>query len=821
MGAGVEIAMKTPSLPLLALAAALSSNAAADDSPARRCAADWMTKASAAVSAGTTLPADDKAMMSVAVTGGAPLLVVDLDSKAFPCDSPLKHHLVVAVPLADPTPRTGLAGVPTQLKWNDEALSTAWHKNFANQVGILAAVDEMYSFVDSRGLVAVKAADDVVDAAVALGVAAKTVDAAGLAAVKKVDYTGDSFAGVPVYSVAASAAASAAKPDELKAALGKLLKDKKSPDGKTSTVVVGPAVLTFRKAIIDLADEVAVRASGRELLAKRGVDGAAKFDFVPAAGVAAFKALGAVKDAAASPKIPDAVAEKDENYTKALAYLVGTDPIKEGSDTSTHDSATLSRFDYGLRNLIATRAAAVDAAVDAAKKKIGTGTVKAALGAVDRDAKAPAAPTAGTPDLAAGVLAKLNANPDFAKLNKIFENADNNKADPNSPDAKWAATPEGIAARAQRDQMIANAKATKIADGQLVYRVGTTNPTDLSSFVKVPGLANASYRGAIEDAVLVKILEGSPIDAKWAAAVEALKGHAPIPDQVPPGAKVPPQTDPATPPAKSAWQTILQATPDPHWWHGNADSYLMDETTRAAEAADASRRHRKQVTDLANAKRDAAQRTCDDAKAEIAARPADPLLKPAAAKQWRDALMAQKVAECDGATGSIQSAYDTVMKDARANDPLIDPVVTPKDGGKPVDPIVQAQQDRLAAADKLIRQAYIDGIKESIDELHKEYRNPKNDRAQKAADESGFGGFYGAHLDLVDGYFTKNWDGGALPTSTKSCSDILWHQASGDRKHRVSAKFEDPNVDNVDGMCVHVGLVTHLKGYIGTGDLPK
>jgi hypothetical protein len=806
MGAGVEIAMKTPSLPLLALAAALSSNAAADDAPARRCTAAWLTRAASAVSNGTTLPADDKSMISVPVTDAAPRWIVNLDAAEFPCDAPLKHFLAVqGTPSGEIVLKPGTLK-PTEglvWKWNDEGLSAAWQKGFPQQVGILTAVDQMYSFVDPRGVVAIKAADDVVDAAVALGVAAKATDNAGLTAVKTANYTSPTFAAYPVYSVAAPTAAPATAPADLKVAIGKLFKDKPSKDPKAApTVVVGPAVLTFRKAIIDLADELATRAAGRELLAKQNVDGAAKFDFVPGAGVAAFKALGAVKDAAGSPAIPDAVAEKDENYKSALAYLVGTDPIKDGSDVSTHDSAALSRFDYGLRNLIATRAAAVDAAVDAARKKVTT-TVKAAQGTIDHDAKAVPTPTAGTPDLAAGVLAKLNANPDMARLNKIFENADNTKADPNSPDAKWAASPDGIAARAQRDQLIADAKATKVANGQLAYRVGTT---DLTSSVRVPGLTNAGYRGAIEDAVLVAILNGDT-SAKYLAAYDAFKGKAPVPDVPPVGAKIPVQDPPPPPPpAKSAWQTVLGATPEPSWYNtkdARAQTYLSSERAAAAEDADKARQARMDATRKAQDARDAMSEKCDDEKAEIASRPADPLWKKAVADKWRSDLLAAKTTEC---AGRIQGAYDDVMTAAKLTDPLL---------------VAKAKTDRETAADNMVKQAYVDGIKESIDELHKEYRDANNERAKKAADESGFMGFYGKHLDLVDGYFTKNWDGTTLPVSTKSCSDILWHPGSGRGRGGKPAVFKDPNVSNVDDFCVHVGLVTHLKGYIGTGDAAK
>ncbi len=799
--------MKTPSLPLLALAAALSPNAAGAVDAPHRCAADWLKKTTAAVQRGGIPDNQDKSLREEKIENGT-RWVVDFDAPSFPCDGALRHYLVVNSPgpygdLIDP--KTGKPVGGTAWKWSDDGFKQAWNLSLDQQVRILQASDDMYSFVDPRGLAVLKAADEVVDAAVALGVAVKKADAAGITAVKTANLTGSAFAGLPVYTVIPPAAAPAdAKPDELKAALTGLLKDKPGKDPKTSTLAPGPKVLAFRAAIIDLADELAVRAGGRELLAKNGVDAAAKFDFVAGAKVAAFKALGNVKGAAESPALAPSILEKDADYQNALKYLVGAEPIKDGADVSTHDSAALSRLDYGLRNLIATRAAAADAALDLAKTKLKGTTVKATLAAVGRtDAPSTTAP----PDLAAGVLAKLNANPDFAKLNQIFDN----KHTPSKEEAAWAASPEGVAARQQRDQLIANAQATRLEGGRVIYRDGKpgTAAIDLPLNVRVPALSNADYRNLKENEVMLAILQGNPINAKLLAVIDAFKGTQVVADIPPKDAKLPPPVV-VVKPTKSAWQTILSAVPAPGPFDfftakdARAETYLSAERTKAAEDAAAASRARMEATRKAVDARDAVTRKCDEEKAEIAARPADPFLSAAAAQKWRSSLAEAKNAECER---RIREAYDNVIAGAKLADPAV---------------VTRTKTEREAAAEATVKQAYVEAIKESVDELHKEYKTVKNDRAQKAASESGFGSFYGKHLDLVDGYFTKDWDGAALPGSTKTCTDSLWHPSARLPNRRVlPASFKDPTVDNVDDLCVHGNLVKHLQGYIGKGDVAK
>lgn len=797
--------MMTPRLPLLALAAALSTSAAAAELP-RRCSADWLKKTAAVVSQGGAPANADKALVEEAIEGGT-RLVVDLNAASFPCDAPLKRYLAVQAPVGEPVldAKTGKPVGGVMWAWADDGTRDAWRKGLDQQLRILAATDELYSTVDAKGRAVLEKADAVVDAAVKLGVAAKK-DGAALDKLKTAGYTGAAYEKEKAYTIEAPASAPATAPADMKAALSALLKDpptpkaaKGKPAPKPGAPVLGPAPLAFRKAVIALASELAIRSARRDLLQKQGVDAGVKTDFAQGSKVNGFAAF------AEGPNgIPDNVASKDANYNAALSYL--TDPkIVAGDDPATHDSAALSRLDFGLRNLIASRAAAVDAAVAAARKRLNGATVKSALATVDRDANAgdplrSSSKLAPAADMSAGVLAKLQGSKDFADLNALFEaRSKAAAADPNSPAAKWMASPQGQEAKAKLDTMRADAKATAVAGDQLQYSVGGAK---FSSPVRVPGLKNDAYRGAIQDAVVTAIMKGSPFSAELQAALAAFRNDpaaAPLsPEQAATAGKLPPvEAKPAEP--ASAWDKIAQATPAPGWfssYQGRIQKYQDEEHEKAAAEAAAASTKRREVQRAADAARAAESRKCDDEKKEISGREADPLWKPEVAAKWRSDMLAAKGKECEG---RVQGAFDKVVADAHLTDPVA---------------VDEARKKRIADADALVAKAYADGIMASVGELHKEYRDDKSDRARKAAAESKFYTFYGKHLDLVDGYFKKTWED-KKDESTGACRGLLWHPAKGED---VAAEFRDPTRDNVDDRCVHKGLVSHLKGYIGTGD---
>jgi len=750
MGGGVENAMKTPSLPFLALAAALPSLAAAAP-PDHHCNVAWLADAAKASAA----PGADELKKA--------------------CDPSVWRYLSAE----DGT-------------WADPGAKKAWDSGWQQQVGLLLATDDLYQLVEPRGRAALDRADAVVAAAVKLGVVART-DGAGVDALAAKGRAAAFYGKDKAYAAAAPAAAPTVAPADLKASLKALLKDAPAAAGQPKATAFGPAVLAFRKAVIELANELASRAAKRELLEKRGVAADVKSDFVTA-GAAACPVVAPAPTTGGGAAISDANAAEDKNYRGALACLTDA-KIAAGDDGGAYPAAALSRLDYGLRNLLASRAAAVDAAVEAAKKRLAGRGVAETLAAVDRDQK-PVPKPAAPPDLAADVLAHLAKTKDYQDLNALFE------AKSKQPD--WLKSDEGKAVQQRLESMRADAKATKIVGGQVQYSVGGSL---MSSAVRVPALKNDQYRNYMADAIALAI-SSNPLEAKVLAALMAFRNQSPA-APVPPNAPVDKLPAPAAPPAspKTAWDAIVQATPEPsvwNWWKGRMEGYLSAQREQAASEAFSASQRRAVVQRQADAARFAENYRCEQEKAEIRSRPADPVWKKDVADKWRAGLLAAKDKECEG---RVQAAFDKVVAGAKL---------------APEAEVTGAKKKREDDALALVRQAYAEGIAASIAELRKEYGDPKTSRAKDAASESGLGAFYGKHLDFVEGYFKANWEGGALAGSTSACQNGLWHDARrGPNRGAVAAEFKDPTVENVDSFCVHGALVGSLKGRLGTGDEAK
>ena len=417
--------MKTPSpLLLLALTVALPSFAS-DPAPAAagRCDAARLTK----LAQGYIGAEDQKILKTETVEGSGARQVIDIGSAPSLCDATVWRYLVLK----------GTAGQPAVF-WRDEGLKSAWAGDFTQQAKMLQTVDDVYKAVDAQGRDILASGDAVVDAAVKLGVAARK-DAAGPSALAGAGAAHAKFAGEKAYTVEAADAKTAVSPADLKASLSRLLADRPAPKAKGKAkaaapeTVLGPGVLEFRKAVIGLASDLAGLSATNKLSASHGAVGM-KADFVAGAG-AAFAAAGKLAGKDGKASYPDSVAANEATYQGALKYL--TDPaITAAGDDTPHDGAALSRLDYALRNLIAMRAAAVDQAVAAAKKRLAGRSVKETLAAVDRDAKsaagakgakgAEAAPKAGV--LGPDVLARLTGTKEYSELNSFYDNK--SKADP-------------------------------------------------------------------------------------------------------------------------------------------------------------------------------------------------------------------------------------------------------------------------------------------------------------------------------------------------------------------------------------------------------
>ncbi len=348
--------MKTPSLLLLLAVAAPAFAAGAAD----RCAVDVLKDAAAA--AARIAPNTVLSVSSDTLTNGRK----DTKEMTF-CEGPVWHYLAHLAPVP--------GGQPTVI-WNDPDLQKDWAAGLPEQLKILTAIDDLYkSRVDGLGLEALAAADAVVNDAVASGVVAKKDGNAGgdLSKLALSGFTANAYAMKANYTLSAPASADApAATDDMKAAFKRLLADApakaapkavpgapaaKAPPTGPKEVKPGSAVLAFRKSIIMLANDLAMSASSREIMKGAGVSATVTRDFsLSASAVPGAKA--ALVSSGGIATIPAGIEAKETAYKAALTFLVGTDSITAADDDSAHESAALSGLDYGLRNLIALRAAA-------------------------------------------------------------------------------------------------------------------------------------------------------------------------------------------------------------------------------------------------------------------------------------------------------------------------------------------------------------------------------------------------------------------------------------------------------------------------------
>ncbi len=202
----------------------------------------------------------------------------------------------------------------------EDAQRRVWARGGEQQRRMRFALSELIANVEGRGRSIIDKADNVVNLAVELGVVDKKVHAGSEGAgssvfVKDVGYT----VGVTPEPTTASAMAS-----------------------------VISAALDFRQSVVDFAEDLSRRCETRNLMSKHGIESSVKSDFCVS---------GKKRKAVTAPLEFDA----------ALRYL--TDPsIKSVNDASKCRGVALSRFDYRLCNLLATRAEAVAIAANAAKK---------------------------------------------------------------------------------------------------------------------------------------------------------------------------------------------------------------------------------------------------------------------------------------------------------------------------------------------------------------------------------------------------------------------------------------------------------------------
>lgn len=204
---------------------------------------------------------------------------------------------------------------------DEDGLSVAWAMGHDQRHRVLTALQDVFAIVNVDGRAVLDTADVVISAALRAGVVTKE-DGEGVQNLRGRGFTGAEFENDRTFRLREAA-------------------------GAPITASLDSAVFSYRKSVIALANELEQRSARSDLMREHGVNPAVRFDFSP------------------GPKVPQ-FARTDRGYEAALTYL--TDPtIKYGDDAEPYEAAALSRLDYGLRNLLASRAAAIEVVVEASK----------------------------------------------------------------------------------------------------------------------------------------------------------------------------------------------------------------------------------------------------------------------------------------------------------------------------------------------------------------------------------------------------------------------------------------------------------------------
>jgi hypothetical protein len=735
MGAGAENPMKAPLLLLLAVAAVSSPAAAEIAAPPHRCKVDWL-QAAQKTPLGQTIADPDKYLSA----GPA----FDVAKTPAVCDKTVWNYLS---------------------QWTDPARKAKWDSGLAGQIDVLLAADAFYQRVDAAGRITMARADEAVDAAVASGVVVKKDGGAPGKDLQDKGRTGAAFAGEKTYSVEAAPAGGAdpVAPADMTAAFAKLLVDAPKPKGAkgakpapAKAPLAGPAVVAFNKALVVLANEV-----------RAGYPGKTTANF------------------------------KDADDQAAAAFL--TDPaITAAVDGDPRPAAALSGLDYGLRNIIALRAAAVGKSVSAAKTLLNGRSVAETLAAAAKDPRLPENQSAK--DMSALVLKRLDEIKDYHDLNKMYD--DESK----KPDSRWMKE-NGEAAKAQLEVYRNDAKQVQIVNGPngrpaLQYSVGGTKVVDTG--IAVAALDRSSeYRDNIAEAIAQSIGTITLSD-KAKVALAVARGGDPAAGSAPNGAEIGlPAKNPVvvTAPGGITYVDLQKATPAQGFLgrifspKGNVERYYSKINEAAAEKADAQAQHRIAFEDAANDAADAERSVRAAKRKEIAdnSAPYSPDLK----EDPKIAVLWAYDAETNAKAAAARKAF---MESHKAE------YVSKADS----DAALAAKRAELNAR---VDSAYSDGITKALGRLHKDYATYGTSRQKYAAKKSGYDGhddkgpFY--KTDRVDAYFAKSWDPAANPKAVGNCKAALGFKKDGD-----SGDFKDPSDENVDKICgVRDGLVKELETY--------
>lgn len=749
--------MKTPSsLPLLLLFAALP--ATAELKAGERCDFKWLEETQAIMSQSGRSVTDER----VEVVGN----VVKLKfGHLKTCDAAAWRHLAVEEPIGG-----------TALHWRNPAAADFWKDTaVAQHIGLVLVVNDFYAAVDAKGAAVNAAADAVLDAAKALGIADSAASDKSLADLAP-GSSGGKIGLIKPRLVKFEPFPSAIAPDQLGPTMRKLVVDGGG---------LGEAVVAFRVAVLELQAELGRQSRSVASLRKR-VTGAHEIlrDFT--AGVPKdFAAVAADKP----------TAQDEAKYKAALAVLAGAETRTEFKDQGLSKAALLDSVDQGLRNLISIRSAEIDRIHAEAKKKLNGKTI-AQFEAGARASTVVSGQPKGS--LSAATFKAMSETPEYSRLDMLYENNRREQGD------AWVNSEQGKAIAAAREQMKTAALSATIEEDPVTKRkqvVYTHNETKTVLGGLVPSHIEGSddVRASAAAIISRSILEGSLEGAKNQAVLAAIRGEGQPGQNLPalkPGTIIAPKDVP--PAAKKIKDGAAGCDNPKDLVRNDYETYAARQNTAAAEMAGGNVRSRTDVEKKRLEQLAAADAVCKQKKSAAAGIKEDYFDDPAVAQADRERGGASADAECAAARAAIEAAAKAKIVELAAAEAGAKNPATLR-----------------AAADADLAAGFAVAIEGSVDALKADYLKAGSLRQKKLVQLTGNSPKVAEYTGL---YFAEAWPRDASMKTQRLAAIDACAKALGLGDPKAGGSYKNPdNPDNVDKHCkVNEGLLAFIASKKGT-----
>lgn len=752
--------MKTPSLLALLLLAASIPSRAGIVAPAR-CDVEFLEKVAKDYTGPGSIPdprigSASRTVERRTVTEGV-LSVADANL----CDAGTRRHLATGSPLV----------------WRNAKVKEIWEGGDAKvHAGLLLVVVDAHKAIDPKVAEVLDAANKVLAAGIAIGVAAPVDPVPAQVDFLKANSGGDLLASVvapgdaPIKTAtglkiipAADQKGGTVTPQSVGPTWRSVLDDAGSRSG-------GSEVLRFRMAVMALAAEIGrVGQSSSNVIKRTGAAIVGVKDFtlgLPAGFVA--------------PAAAKADALDDKKYDSALALLIGPGATPALNDAATRANSLLEPVDIGARNLVAIRAAQVEDVIKAAKARLE----KEKTTIVEIETKARAQTVAGTkPEnkLGADVLRHLSGTDEYQNLNRLYENSL-----ANTSEAGKAKTAQILEERNKFEAAALSARVETDAQGnKVVMYTQNGRPVTLRHIVP-DTLENEATRGNAAAVIARFIVDGAKSDAKYTALLAAVQGDGQ------PGGNLAENRNQRerevanmVPPAvKSVKDKSAGCEKPADIIDNDHEIYAARQRAAAAEVTTDDIRARTNITVALDKELKANKVQCDSEEtAANAIQAKDDFESAASLKGRRDEAAAKAKADCESRRVVIQTRADN----ARAERTRIEGT--------------RSEATLLEVANKELIASFKVSVHASADKLRAEYLDPKSKRHEQLLGDAKLSAKSSPRaIGFAEFWFNQNWSGGQLAASIDSCAKALGLGESIAGKDDPSYKNpEKPNV--VDEHC--------------------